>query len=190
MYQQQHTDQQLLDAIALGDRHATQLVFEQHGSIFVRWLYKQGCGEDEATEILQDAMIVLFQKAQNPSFRLSCAIGTYLFAVGRRLWLKKLQLGRKVTHVEPEVLQEEGDIAWKYEEDILEAKEKEIQFERLGAAMNLLGEPCRSLLTAFYMERKSMMDIATEFGYTTPDNAKTQKYKCLNRLKKIFFKGK
>jgi hypothetical protein len=83
-------------------------------------------------------------------------------------------------------LQEEGDIAWKYEEDILEAKEKEIQFERLGAAMNLLGEPCRSLLTAFYMERKSMMDIATEFGYTNPDNAKTQKYKCLNRLKKIF----
>jgi DNA-directed RNA polymerase specialized sigma24 family protein len=85
LYQPQHTDQQLLDAIALGDRHATQLVFEQHGSIFVRWLYKQGCGEDEATEILQDAMIVLFQKAQNPSFRLSCAIGTYLFAVGRRL---------------------------------------------------------------------------------------------------------
>ena len=29
--------------------------------------------------------------------------------------------------------------------------------------------------------------IAQEFGYTNADNAKTQKYKCLVRLKKLFF---
>jgi len=32
-----------------------------------------------------------------------------------------------------------------------------------------------------------MNDIAKQFGYTNADNAKNQKYKCLMRLKKLFF---
>jgi hypothetical protein len=32
-----------------------------------------------------------------------------------------------------------------------------------------------------------MQEIAAAFGYTNADNAKNQKYKCLVRLKKIFF---
>jgi hypothetical protein len=50
-----------------------------------------------------------------------------------------------------------------------------------------LGEPCKSLLEAFYIEKKNMQEIAVGFGYTNAENAKTQKYKCLMRLKKIFF---
>jgi hypothetical protein len=53
-------------------------------------------------------------------------------------------------------------------------------------SLNSLGEPCRSLLKAYYLEMKSMVEIACEFGYTNADNAKNQKYKCLMRLKKIF----
>jgi hypothetical protein len=32
-----------------------------------------------------------------------------------------------------------------------------------------------------------MDEIAEKFGYTNSDNAKNQKYKCLQRLKKYFF---
>jgi hypothetical protein len=32
-----------------------------------------------------------------------------------------------------------------------------------------------------------MQEIAASFGYTNADNAKNQKYKCLMRLKKLFF---
>jgi hypothetical protein len=34
-----------------------------------------------------------------------------------------------------------------------------------------------------------MDEIAEKFGYTNADNAKNQKYKCLQRLKRIFFAG-
>ena len=57
----------------------------------------------------------------------------------------------------------------------------------MDRALNSLGEPCKSLLEAFYMEKKSMDQIALIFGYTNADNAKNQKYKCLMRLKKLFF---
>ena len=32
-----------------------------------------------------------------------------------------------------------------------------------------------------------MVEITDKFGYSNADTAKTQKYKCMNRLKKIFF---
>ena len=53
--------------------------------------------------------------------------------------------------------------------------------------MSKIGEPCKSLLDAYYIQKKHMQEIAVDFGYTNADNAKTQKYKCLMRLKKLFF---
>ena len=57
----------------------------------------------------------------------------------------------------------------------------------MDKALNNLGEPCKTLLEAYYMQKKSMVEIAGSFGYTNADNAKNQKYKCLMRLKKLFF---
>ena len=73
-------------------------------------------------------------------------------------------------------------------EDDLEVHEKRnAEFAIMERAMGSLGEPCKSLLDAYYIRKKGMTEIATEFGYTNADNAKNQKYKCLMRLKKLFF---
>ena len=61
------------------------------------------------------------------------------------------------------------------------------EFHMMEKAMLHLGEPCRSLLEAFYIQKRNMTDIASQFGYTNSDNAKNQKYKCLVRLRKLFF---
>ena len=60
-------------------------------------------------------------------------------------------------------------------------------FEIMEKALISLGEPCKSLLEAYYLQKQNMQVIAANFGYTNADNAKNQKYKCLMRLKKIFF---
>jgi DNA-directed RNA polymerase specialized sigma24 family protein len=70
----------------------------------------------------------------------------------------------------------------------VEAYEKQnMEFLMMERAMGSLGEPCKSLLEAFYMQKRSMQEIASNFGYTNSENAKNQKYKCLMRLKKLFF---
>ena len=68
-----------------------------------------------------------------------------------------------------------------------EHEQKNADFQLMEKAMQALGEPCKSLLESYYLSKKSMVEIATDFGYTNADNAKNQKYKCLMRLKKIFF---
>jgi hypothetical protein len=73
------------------------------------------------------------------------------------------------------------------EEEMELHEKKNTDFIMMETAMSKIGEPCKSLLDAYYIQKKHMQEIAADFGYTNADNAKTQKYKCLMRLKKLFF---
>jgi DNA-directed RNA polymerase specialized sigma subunit len=53
-------------------------------------------------------------------------------------------------------------------------------------SLQKLGENCQRILRLFYFEKKSMEVIAQEMEYTNAENAKNQKYKCLQQLKKYF----
>ena len=75
----------------------------------------------------------------------------------------------------------------KFEDELETFEEKNKEFLLMDRAMQHLGEPCKSLLESYYLQKRSMVEIATDFGYTNADNAKNQKYKCLMRLKKMFF---
>jgi len=141
-----------------------------------------GTAED-AKDIFQEAMIVLYEKVKSGTFELNCQIKTYIYSVCRRLWLKRLMYQNRFLIVESEHEQEIVSA----DEEIEEHERLNTEFKMMEKAMNSLGEPCKSLLEAFYLQKKSMHDIASAFGYTNAENAKTQKYKCLVRLKKLFF---
>ena len=137
---------------------------------------------DDAADIFQEAMIVLFEKAKNPDFELNCHLKTYIYSVCRRLWLKKLQQLQRFSRQTDDMEQ-----VVPVEEDLEIHEKRQQDFTIMENAMAKIGEPCKSLLEAYYIQKKQMQQIATEFGYTNADNAKTKKYKCLVRLKKLFF---
>jgi DNA-directed RNA polymerase specialized sigma24 family protein len=64
---------------------------------------------------------------------------------------------------------------------------RESQFQAMNHSLLQLGEPCRTIIEDYYMHNLNMVQISEKFGYTNAENAKNQKYKCLNRLKKMFF---
>lgn len=184
------SDAQLLQGIAAGARVATAQVYRQHYPTVMHWLQIAGGDEADAADVFQEAMVVLFEKARSDEFRLTCRIGTYLFAICKHLWYKKLEQRKKAPMAFRDDAGSEGGFDAVYEDDIKVHEEREEHYAQLDAALEMLGEPCRSLLRAYYHQDKSMQQIAVAFGYTNPDNAKTQKYKCLTRLKKIFFNAK
>ncbi len=172
----------LLEGLATHDTNAIETIYRENYAAIQAFIVKNNGYPDDARDIFQEAMIVLFEKAKSSSFILSCQIKTYLYSVCRRLWLKKLQ---KQNRYNPsiEVIQETVPV----EEEIEAHEKRNDDFILMENALLKIGEPCKSLLEAFYIHKKSMPDIASSFGYTNADNAKTQKYKCLVRLKKIFF---
>jgi len=172
----------LLKGLALNDKESIQAIYSENYGLIQALVVRNSGSEDDARDVFQEALLVLYEKARSGDFELNCQIRTYLFSVARRNWLKKLQYLKRFES--PSVPLEE---TVPVEED-LEAHEKlNAQYGVMKTAMGRLGEPCKSLLEAFYVHRKNMSEISAYFGYTNADNAKTQKYKCLMRLKKLFF---
>ena len=174
-------EQKLLEGLAMNDRKAIETIYKQHFSMVQSLVLNNSGYPDDARDIFQEAMIVLYQKARSGSFELNCQLKTYLYSVCRRLWLKRLN---QMQRISPEVDNLEETVP--VEEELERHEQRNRDFLVMEQAMNNLGEPCKSLLEAYYMEKKSMVEIAGDFGYTNADNAKNQKYKCLMRLKKIF----
>ncbi|HEY0666801.1 MAG TPA: sigma-70 family RNA polymerase sigma factor [Sphingobacteriaceae bacterium] len=149
---------------------ALQLVLRNNGN------------EDDAKDIFQEAVIVLYNKVKSGNFELSSKLNTFLYSVCRRLWLKRLnQQNRNAGNIK------DFEEFLPVEDDLVSYEEQDLKFKQMDAALQLLGEPCRTIIEDFYMNNQSMQDICNKFGYTNTDNAKTQKYKCLQRLKKLFF---
>lgn len=173
---------ELLKGLASNDRKSIETIYRTHYSMVQTLVINNSGTSDDARDIFQEALIVLYEKARSGSFELHAQIKTYLYAVSRRLWLKKLSANKRIA----------GDLAnaaetIATEEDLEMYEHRSRDFEMMEEALLHLGEPCKEILESYYLRRKSMTEIAKEFGYTNADNAKNQKYKCLMRLKKIFF---
>ena len=175
-------EQMLLKGLAANDRTAIETIYRIHYSMIQTLIINNSGTSDDARDIFQEAIIVLYEKSKSGSFELHAQLKTYIYAVCRRLWLKKLAFNKKFSgdlSNAAETLATEEDV------DIYEHRTKD--FELMENALSHLGEPCKELLESYYLRKKNMSEIAREFGYTNADNAKNQKYKCLVRLKKIFF---
>ncbi len=175
-------DKELLKGLASEDRRAIEKIYRDNYPMVQNLILHNRGTLDDAADIFQEAMIVLFGKANNPHFELNCQLKTYLYSVCKRLWLKKLQQQQRLV-IQTDDLEQVISV----EEDLEQHEKRQLSFDIMENAMSKMGEPCKSLLEAYYIEKKQMQEIADRFQYTNANNAKTQKYKCLVRLKKLFF---
>jgi RNA polymerase sigma factor (sigma-70 family) len=157
-------------------------LYRTHYPMILNLVCSNSGTEQEAKDVYQESVIAFYERIRQPDFILTCKIGTYLYAVCRRLWLKRLSEKKRFQNRIPE-----GETFSEIEHEMSGIEESEKRFVFMGKSLDGLGEPCRSIIEDFYIQDLSMEDIRTKHGYTSAENAKNQKYKCLQRLKKIFF---
>jgi RNA polymerase sigma factor (sigma-70 family) len=177
-------DDLLLSSLAAGDSKALSFIYKTIYPTVEKMVFKMNGSTDDAYDVFQDAVTILYEKAKTNSLQLSCKLSTYLISVAKHLWLKKLSKRKKQ---QVSVLYDGMEENIGVDDDINHFLEFENNVTRLKACFEQIGEPCKSVLNAFYIHNQSMTDIAATFGYVNTETAKTQKYKCLNRIRKLFF---
>ncbi len=177
-----YKEAELLKRLAKNEKSAIDAIYKDNYKLIQQLIINNNGTEDDARDIFQETLIVLYQKAKSDSFELNCQIRTYVYSVARRLWLKRLQSNRRF-----ETPVDNFEEMVQVEEDVEVHEKLDRQYGIMKSALGKIGEPCKSLLEAFYIHNKNMQEISSFFGYTNSDNAKNQKYKCLMRLKKLFF---
>ena len=177
------TDNDLILGIHSGAKNSLDHLYSAYFPMILQFVTSNNGNEDDAKDIFQEAVIVLYTKITTENFELKSKLKTYIYAVCRHLWLKKLNQNSRFSAQTFE-LESLADV----EIDLEQHEEKNEQFKLMQHALGQLGEPCKTIIEEFYLNNRSMQEICEQFGYTNADNAKTQKYKCLQRLKKLFFK--
>lgn len=139
-------------------------------------ILSHGGRKQDASDVFQESLIVLYRKLQSTDFILTASIYTYLYSVSRYIWSDTQKQNLKIPKNQLDDLQEE--VAKSVHE------EKKYQFAEHAFAQ--LGERCQQLLLMFYHKKMSFQSIADLMQFKSEKIAKNQKYKCLQKAKDIF----
>ena len=173
------SDPEKISAIRSKNEYLTGEIYELYKNeffnLFGKRLWKNS---DEIYEIYQDTFLELCNKIYTHKLNesnLTSTLKTYMFGIGK---YKLMATNRSNKNAMLELLSEIPDII-EDEPDLNLENENKIQI-----AVNQLGEPCHTILVKHYWEDKSSEEIANELSYKNADTVKTQKYKCMQRLKR------
>lgn len=172
-------DQQVLDWIRVGKQQKAYKQLYSHFATIRKMIRENGGNKEDAEDIFQEALIIFSRKCEDPSFELTSQVSTYLYSVSRFLWNDELKKRQRlsITTADPDIRQ---DDEW---EELIHQEEK---FKKAETVLSKIGEKCLQLLKFFYLDNKSMKEIAKKMELSSEKIAKNQKYKCLERAKENY----
>ncbi len=165
------TESAIIEGIKRGDEKILDFLYKKNYKMMVNLIVKNNGTEEEARDIYQEALIVLWQKANTTDFVLTSKISTYLYSVCMNLWRKELDRKGRLSYDSVE----KGEIM-----DF----DKQERIRIVNKCIDELGETCKKILMYYYFDNLSMTDIAEKLGFANADTAKTRKYKCKQELDK------
>lgn len=130
--------------------------------------------EEDAQDLLQEALIVLYRKSADPDFVLTSSVDTYVFAVAKRQWLKILRR-RRNTLVHHQMADDQND------PEIDEMLHMQARQNLYLKYFHTLSEGCQTLLRYFF-GGTSMKEIAEKLGHGSEGYTRKRKHLCQQKL--------
>lgn len=144
------------------------------------FVLKNSGSEEDARDLIQDVLLVLFQKVRRDTFKLTCSLATYLFSVSRLLWFKELTR-RKHISSNSFMLEDYAD----FDKDIHEKAELNERLEIYRKNFDNLSADCQKVLR-YFIEGMSIAEITRKMGYKSEQHTKNRRYRCkLSLIKQI-----
>jgi RNA polymerase sigma factor (sigma-70 family) len=172
------SDARILDRIRKGDEGALEELYRENRKPVTALVRRNSGTEDDADDMLQEALVTLWERVRSGRFRYSAKLGTFIYATARNMWLRRLARARR------EVPETDADPPAD-DASPLELMIEEEEAEAVRLALERLGEPCRKLLLLFYWEEESMETIASLLGMANADTVKSKKYQCKKSLEAL-----
>lgn len=175
-----YSDEDLVNGLISRD----ETLLQEYYAVFyscVRRLVLDNCGsEEDARDIFQDVLLVLYQKVRKHDFVLTSSLGTYIYSVARLLWLKELDKRKRKIPGLVDVYEfiDPGT-------DIVEQGEYNERMLLYRSVFEQLSAGCKRILTLF-MDGFHVSEITKQMGYKNDQHTKNRRYRCkMSLLKRI-----
>jgi RNA polymerase sigma factor (sigma-70 family) len=175
-----YSDEAILEGLRLRSDYIINFIYKEFFPLIKFLVTENGGSDEDAEDIFQDGIIIVYNKINLNQFTLTSSFKTYMYSVCRNLWLQKLNKRKaifdKLTDVEEYI-----DLP----KDMLqEASFEETEMHRIIQIHFLsLPEDCQKVLRLF-IKNIPLREIAAIMGFKTENYAKTRKYLCKQDLKK------
>jgi RNA polymerase sigma factor (sigma-70 family) len=153
-------------------------IYENYADRIKNHIIKNGGTADDAKDVFQDALMIIYKKAQSEGFELTSQFYTYLFSICRFTFERKGKKNARnsVTNTDFDGYTYDSN----FEEDFLEREKYKIyqdHFQKMGLA-------CQQLLELFFA-KKDMEEIADILKLQNAHTARNRKYRCQKKLEKM-----
>jgi RNA polymerase sigma factor (sigma-70 family) len=172
-------DKEILKRIKANDKTILGELYISNEKAVTSYIRKNSGSGADAQDFLQEALIILWQKATSGKLELTAKISTYIFAIAKNKWMAESRRHKKHNYtVDSEQLPLNDN-------DTLNILIEDDEQQAVSVALQKIGNPCRDILLMYYFEERSMADIALLLKFANSDVVKAKKYQCKKTLKKI-----
>ncbi len=176
-----------LSEFKAGKTSAVNVLYEEYRPFFVKLMQqKHRCSEEEAIDIFQDTIIVLYKNAKAGKLDdLRSQLKTYFFRVGVNIFLKRLEKQKRNDAAQEVSFQKREGEKIGIEQELQLKDRKQLVAKLLKRMEN----PCQTILYLFYYRRYSIEAIQKSMNYSSSSVVRTQKKRCVRaferQLKKV-----
>jgi RNA polymerase sigma factor (sigma-70 family) len=172
----QYENELLLENIRKQDRDTLVYIYKKFFPTIRNFVCVNSGNEEDAEDIFQDSIIVLYKKIRDNDLELQCSFKTFLFSVSKNLWLKELDK-RKIVRDKVELVEDFANIE-PQDEVKVDTDENYNLYQKHFAE---LSDKCQELLKLYY-SKVSLKEIAQKLGFSSEKYAKKRKYQCKENL--------
>jgi len=165
----------IFNGIIEGDEKVLKAFYKKNFTIIKSFVMRNSGTENDAEDVFQDGLIVLYQMLKESSLRITCSIHTYFYSICKNTWLSRLRKIKKVSccgKINELLLEAEETIV-----ETIEQKEREQLYRKHFAKLNC---KCKNILTLFF-EGKSLKEIGKLTDYSE-GYARKKKFECKKEL--------
>ena len=172
-----HPDQLYLEGLANNDSAIIQSIYKKFVPKVVSYIRNNSGDEDQAQDVIQEVMILLFNQAKANKLQLTCPFDAYFFLLCKRKWLNELKkVSNKGVTIDDDVTStKEPTEELLAQTEVFEEKQQlfDLMFQKLG-------DKCQEVLKLSFT-LKSMEEVAEKlqvtYGY-----ARKKKSLCTGQL--------
>lgn len=168
-----------IQAILDNDARGIAKIYNAYRPRIVKYVVSNNGSAADGEDVFQEAIIVIFKQARKEDFQLTAQFYTYLFAICKRVWLKKLRQKGQYTEV---TFGE--DVEYIDESDLEALLEEELKHQLFRDKLRALGQQCQQLLRLFF-RKTSMKEITEIMQFSSVNYTKKRKFKCKEQLTKL-----
>ncbi len=176
------SDRQFILRIKENDRSVLGEIYVKYEKQVINYIKSHGGDNFDAEDMLQEAIIVLWQNVNNGKFDLSSKLNTYIVAVAKNKWRAELRKRNKTSNVDISDNTIDPD---DNQLEILLSEEKE---NNVRDALNMIKPICKQLLMMFYFEEKNIEEITKILEFSNTNVTKSKKYQCKKSLESVMQK--